>query len=158
MKKIPSMLLAAAITAVLGACAADTADGASNAAAVSATSAAASVAASASYTPPGRFTATLGERSYDVAVECSYLEQDYFQFKSDKTDITDSNGDGLIISGFQDGKTLTLGIIDQGVNFSTPGLDTFTKSAAGISGGGEMWEEGATDPKSLPVAFTVECG
>lgn len=49
--------------------------------------------------PMVAYTVNLGEKQYSVAVEYSYFEEEYFQFKSNENDPTDTNGEGLIISG-----------------------------------------------------------
>jgi hypothetical protein len=75
----------------------------------------------------GKFTATIKNKTYKVDVTCSSFNQDYFTFLSDKTDVTDTNGDGLIISGFQDGKKMILTIIDNGKSLSSGNKRTGVK-------------------------------
>ncbi|WP_066224597.1 hypothetical protein [Formosa haliotis] len=101
------------------------------------------------------FKATLGDKTYEVEIQCSYFNEDYFQFKSDKFDVGDSNGDGINISGFQDGKKLILSIEDQGVHYSSPGVLTWKKMNDSFTGEGELYEEGSV--KKIKVKFSGEC-
>jgi hypothetical protein len=110
---------------------------------------------SAEKTGASSFTATMAEQQYNVAVTCSYFDQDYFQFLSDKTDMTDSNGDGLIISGMQNGKKLVLTINDHGTSYSTGGLRDFTKKDSIATGSGILYAEGSSN--TVNVQFTVVC-
>ena len=103
----------------------------------------------------GMFDGKVGDRSYHVAVECSYLDQDYFTFKSDRTDVTDSNGDGLIISGMQNGHKFALTVIDNGVKYSAGRLDSFSKSDTGAEGSGTLFQDGS--PDSFAAQFKVSC-
>ena len=103
----------------------------------------------------GSFTAELNGKSYQVEVECSYFDQEYFKFQSDKTDITDDNGDGIIISGFQKGEKLVLTIVDQGATFSTANITEWTKQNNGITGSGVLFEDGST--QQFETSFTVKC-
>lgn len=105
--------------------------------------------------PKGLFTATLGGKQYKVEIECSYFNEDYFKFQSDKTDLTDSNGDGLIISGFQKGKKLVLTIINRSKKFSAANI-IFTKANNTASGGGKLFEEGG-NIKGFEIVFKVAC-
>lgn len=102
----------------------------------------------------GTFNGNLGDKQYKVAIECSYFNENYFKFQSDKTDVTDSNGDGLIISGFQKDKKLVLTIIDNGKTFSAANIQ-FTKGNNNASGVGKLFEEGTA--RSFEVSFKVAC-
>jgi len=103
----------------------------------------------------GMFDGKVGDRSYHLGVTCSYLDQDYFMFKSDRTDAVDSNGDGLVVSGMQNGDKFVLTVIDNGVTFSTGRLDSFSKSGTGAEGSGTLYQDGS--PDSFAAQFTVNC-
>jgi hypothetical protein len=104
----------------------------------------------------GSFTGHIGERSYKVNVSCAYLDKDYFTFLSDRTDSSDTNGDGIIISGMQNGKKLVFTVIDNGKKYSTGNLTTFEKSATGVRGSGTLFEDGANG--QVDADFSVDCG
>lgn len=104
----------------------------------------------------GSFTGHVGEHSYQVNVSCAYLDKDYFTFLSDRTDSSDTNGDGIIISGMQNGKKLVFTVIDSGKKYSTGNLATFEKSATGMSGSGTLFEDGASG--QVDAEFSVDCG
>ena len=103
----------------------------------------------------GMFDGKVGDRTYHVGVECSYLDQDYFTFNSDRTDATDTNGDGLIISGMQNGDKFVLTIVDNGLKFSAGRLDSFSKSDTGAEGSGTLFQDGS--PDSFAAQFKVSC-
>jgi hypothetical protein len=106
----------------------------------------------------GSFTGNVGEKSYAVDVTCQYLEEDYFMFKSDRTDSADSNGDGVVISGMQNGEKLVFTVIDQGSKWSVGKLAVFSKDVAGnsVKGAGTLHEDGGS--RSVEAAFEVDCG
>jgi hypothetical protein len=117
---------------------------------------ASSSAASARSTYNGTFSGTIGERSYEVPVQCSDLGTDYFEFNSDRTDASDSNGDGYVISGMQNGSKLILTVIDQDTTWSTPNLAEWSVDDATITGSGTVQEDGGA-MRSKTAAFTVSC-
>ena len=104
----------------------------------------------------GLFTGSLGEQNYEVSVNCRYLDEDYFVFRSDKDDATDSNGDGLIISGDQTGNALGISISDHGRWFSIGRVKTWAKTGNSVSGSGDLWEQGGGNT-TLPLTFEVVC-
>jgi hypothetical protein len=103
----------------------------------------------------GKFTAKIKNKTYKVDITCSSFNKDYFTFLSDKTDVTDSNGDGLIISGFQDGKKMILTIIDNGKSLSSGNITDWSKTKSTFTGKGVLFEE--VTANTLEVSFTVEC-
>lgn len=103
----------------------------------------------------GSFSGRVGEQIYNVEVACTGLDQDWFMFRSDRTDSTDSNGDGLIVSGMQNGDKFILTIVDQGVKYSAGKLAKFNKNANGAQGSGTLWQDGASS--SFDAEFTVTC-
>ncbi len=96
-------------------------------------------------------------KSYSVKIRCRSFDEDYFQFFSDKDDVTDSNDDGLIISGFQDGKKLNLTIVDNGKSLSTGNITDFDKVEAlsVMKGKGLLFKENSA--QTVTVTFSVEC-
>lgn len=103
----------------------------------------------------GLFSGIVAGNEYKVGVNCSYFDKDYFQFKSDKTDISDTNGDGIILSGMENNGKFTLTIIDNGKTFSAGSLSNFTKGDDKAEGSGKLFEEGTA--KAHDVQFTVTC-
>ncbi len=99
--------------------------------------------------------AQLGEREISVEINCRFLEQDYFTFLSDRTDTTDSNSDGLIISGMQTSDKFLLTITADGETYSTGKLASFEKSANGARGSGSLFHDGPGSTQD--VEFTVVC-
>jgi hypothetical protein len=97
----------------------------------------------------------LGEREISVEINCRFLEQDYFTFLSDRTDTTDSNSDGLIISGMQTSDKFLLTITADGETYSTGKLASFEKSANGARGSGSLFHDGPGSTQD--VEFTVVC-
>ena len=103
----------------------------------------------------GSFTGTVGGQEYEVTVDCFHLDKDWFTFLSDRDDVTDSNGDGLNISGMQNGDRFVLTVIDHGEKHSTGKLASFTKSATGAQGAGSLTLDGS--PQTLEAYFSVSC-
>jgi hypothetical protein len=103
----------------------------------------------------GTFSGSVAGNEYKVDVTCSYFDKDYFQFKSDKTDISDTNGDGVVISGMETSGKFTLTIIDNGKTFSVANLSNFTKGDNKAVGSGELFEEGTANAHD--VQFSVIC-
>jgi len=103
----------------------------------------------------GSFSGRVGDQTYKVEVACKGLDQDWFMFLSDRTDHTDSNGDGLNISGMQNGDKFTLTIVDQGVTYSTGKLTMFSKDANGAQGSGALYQDNSRN--SFDAEFTVIC-
>lgn len=88
-------------------------------------------------------------------VACSYFDQDYFQFKSDKTDASDTDGDGLIISGMQNGSNLVLTIVDGDTTFSSAGISDWKKDAGAAAGRGVLYGDDGSGP--FEVEFEIHC-
>jgi hypothetical protein len=103
----------------------------------------------------GMFSGTVAGNEYKVAVNCSYFDKDYFQFKSDKTDISDTNGDGIIISGMENNGQFALTIIDNGKKYSAGNVTSFSKGDNKANGSGKLFVEGTADAHD--VQFTVNC-
>ncbi len=104
----------------------------------------------------GNFSGNLADTEYNVAVICEYFDQDYFQFKSDQTDVTDTNGDGIVISGMQNNGKFVLTIIDGGTTYSTGNLSNFQKGDNAATGSGTLYEDGGTG--TAEASFSVDCG
>jgi len=105
---------------------------------------------------PGTFTGTVGETDYKVEVRCEYFDQDYFTFMSDATDVSDTNGDGIIISGMQVGDKLVFTVTDNGKTYSVGRLASFSKGDNQAVGSGRVHEDGSTN--SYDARFLVTCG
>lgn len=103
----------------------------------------------------GEFSGTVAGKNYKVQVSCSYFNKDYFQFKSDKTDISDTNGDGIVISGMENNGKFALTIIDNERTYSAGNLSTFSKGDKKAEGSGKMFVEGSADAHD--VQFSVIC-
>ncbi len=101
------------------------------------------------------FKATLNGNKYALQVNCSNIDKDYFYFKSDKLDHIDNNGDGIVISGYQEGKNLAFTIIDDGKTYSTPKLNVWSKHKNRVMGGGKLYLEGTS--KTFEVEFELDC-
>jgi len=103
----------------------------------------------------GYFDGVVDDHAFLVNVTCSDLEQDYFRFLSDRTDAADSNGDGVIISGMQNGQKFVLTVINNGETFSTGRLENFKKNATGATGSGRLYQDNST--AYFETHFTVVC-
>jgi hypothetical protein len=103
----------------------------------------------------GMFSGSVAGNEYKAEVNCSYFDKDYFQFKSDKTDITDTNGDGIVISGMETSGKFSLTLIDNGKTFSAGNLSYFTKADNKAEGSGKLFEEGTANTHD--VQFSVIC-
>ena len=102
-----------------------------------------------------KFSGSLGDKRYDVAVTCRFFDTDSFMMRSDATDTIDSNGDGIIISGEEFRGKFVLTIVDNGTTYSTGRLASFTKGDNRAEGSGELHEDGGTGTKH--VEFVVTC-
>ncbi len=129
----------------------------------------------------GTFTATMGDKNYELAVRCHQFDNDKFEeeftFASDNIfGSEDTDGDGIIVRGDKiklgkdkspievDGISLT--IVDHGVRYSADPMiaamqkrETWTKTSNGISGTDKMSREDATglDAGALPISYEVVC-
>lgn len=103
----------------------------------------------------GLFTATVAGNQCKVEVRCAHFDQDYFQFRSDKSDESDTNGDRMVVSGMQTNGKFALTIIDNGRTFSVDNLSEFSKGDNTAEGSGKLFEEGTADAHD--VRFFVSC-
>ena len=76
-------------------------------------------------------------------------------FRSDETDTEDTNDDGLVVTGLQQGDRLVLTIIDGGTTFQAAGLTGWSRTATGATGGGMVLE--LSTGRNHQVTFTVTC-
>jgi len=111
--------------------------------------------AAASAPPIGKFTGTVGERSYAEPIRCSYLDQDYFMFKSVPDTASPSGRNGVIIEGMQNGEKFVLTVTDAGETYSTGRLARFEKGANGASGAGTLHLDGGRS--SQEAQFSATC-
>lgn len=102
----------------------------------------------------GMFSGIVSGKEYKVGVNCFSFDKDYFRFLSDITDVSDTNGDGIILSGFEMNGKLILTIIDNGKTFSA-GNVIFTKGDNKAEGSGKLFEEGTGNVHD--VKFNVSC-
>lgn len=102
----------------------------------------------------GMFSGVVAGKEYKVGVNCSDFDKDYFQFLSDRTDVSDTNGDGIILSGMENNGKLVLTIIDNGKTFSA-GNVVFTKADSKAEGSGKLFEEATAIAHD--VQFIVMC-
>lgn len=100
------------------------------------------------------FKATFNDKTYDVIVECAVVNETSFKFKSDHTEIFDSNGDGLVISGIQDKKVLSFSIIDGDKAYSINTISSWNNVDNFVSGKGTMLLVGTT--KQFDVRFELK--
>jgi hypothetical protein len=105
---------------------------------------------------PSMFSGVVGGKEYKVAVNCSYFDTDHFQFLSDKTDVSDTNGDGIAISGMEFNGKFMLTIIDNGKTFSIGNLASFSKGDNKAEGSGKLYEDDTHNV--YDVHFSVICG
>ena len=103
----------------------------------------------------GMFSGIVAGKEYKVGVNCSDFDKDYFRFLSDRTDVSDTNGDGIILSGMENNGKLVLTIIDNGKTFSAGNVN-FTKGDNKVEGSGKLFEE--VTAIAHDVQFTVTCG
>ena len=104
----------------------------------------------------GQFKGRVGTKKYEMAVSCRNFDKSWFLFLSDETDYEDSNGDGIILSGMQDGERANFMIEDQGVLYGTVSMERFYKSANGARGAGTL--RTADGGNEIGFDFSVDCG
>ena len=105
--------------------------------------------------PNGRVQVELLGRTYEVEVVCRDISGERFRFLSDATEAHDSNGDGLVVSGVQQGEQLMLILVDQGRSYRANRLSTWEKTPDGATGSGMMLEDGTAAPYG--VSFRLSC-
>jgi hypothetical protein len=103
----------------------------------------------------GQFTGSLNQQAIDVAVRCRAFNENYFSFHSDASQTDDSNGDGIVLNGFQMKNKLAFDIRTKDGFYSTPNLSEFDKKDQQASGSGNLYPE--SGGKQIPVKFTVSC-
>jgi len=105
--------------------------------------------------PQGQFMGQLDQQKIEVGVRCRSFSEDYFSFHSDASQMQDSNGDGIVLNGFQTGDKLAFDIKTDAGYWSSPNLKRFNKSANQATGEGPLFpEEGIGQ---VEVNFTVNC-
>ena len=105
--------------------------------------------------PQGRFVGQLDQQKIEVSVRCRSFNEDYFSFHSDTSQMKDSNGDGIVLNGFQTGDKLAFDIKTELGYWSTPNLKRFNKSANQATGEGPLFPEESA--LQVEVNFTVNC-
>ena len=105
--------------------------------------------------PAGHFSATLGDKNYDLETQCLNLEKEFFTFASDSKDSPVYKGNRVVISGMQSLHNLMLTIMDDGETWSARNITAWEKSASGAAGSGQMVKAG--DSSSYEITFEVTC-
>ncbi len=78
---------------------------------------------------------TLDGMDYHSPVKCSYFGEDYFYFKSDKLETTDTNGDGIVITGHQQDDKMIFKLIVEGKTYSAANLGIRKEGGTAIGAG-----------------------
>lgn len=91
---------------------------------------------------------------YTSTVNCSYYNEDYFYFKSDKLETTDTNGDGIVINGHQQDDKIALTLIVEGTTYSASNFNIQKKEFT-ATGTGKLFKEGTA--KAFKASYTVMC-
>ncbi len=93
---------------------------------------------------------------YKVDCNCSYFVEDYFYFKSDKLETTDTNGDGIVINGHQQDDKMVFTLIVNGKTYSAANLSVNKKEFT-ASGSGKLFLEGGNAPIGYDTTYQVSC-
>ena len=101
-----------------------------------------------------RVIVTLDGMDYHSPVNCSYFGKDYFYFKSDKLETTDTNGDGIVINGHQQDDKMILTLIVHGKYHSAANLNIEKKEFT-ASGAGKLFSEDGSE--SFNTTYKVSC-
>lgn len=91
---------------------------------------------------------------YKVEVNCAYFNEDYFYFKSDKLETTDTNGDGIVINGHQQNGKMVLTLKVDGNYYSTANL-SIQKEGFTANGTGKLFSEDGLE--SFNTTYKVSC-
>ncbi len=91
---------------------------------------------------------------YSVDVNCAFFAEDYFYFKSDKLETTDTNGDGIVITGHQQNQKMILTLIVEGKTYSAANFG-IKKTASTAIGEGKLFAEGSAE--SFDTSYKVTC-
>ncbi len=101
-----------------------------------------------------RVVITLDGMDYHSPVNCSYFGEDYFYFKSDKLETTDTNGDGIVINGHQQDDKMVLTLILEGKTYSAANLGIQKKEFTALGAGKLFSEDGS---ESFKTTYKVSC-
>lgn len=112
-------------------------------------------AADAGTLSAGRFQGTVDGIEYAVDVHCMAIDAQRFRFRSDRSDVADTDGDGLVITGTQTGDRFALTVMVGDVTHESTRLERFSRDTGSASGSGTMTREGAIG--RVPVRFSVRC-
>ena len=99
-------------------------------------------------------TINMGGTEYSSPCNCSYFGKDYFYFKSDKLETTDTNGDGIVINGHQQDDKMILTLIIHGKYHSAANLNIEKKEFTAIGAGKLFSEDGS---ESFNTTYKVSC-
>ncbi|MEO0571503.1 MAG: hypothetical protein AAF039_07330, partial [Bacteroidota bacterium] len=89
-------------------------------------------------------------------VNCSFFGEDYFYFKSDKLETTDTNGDGIVITGHQQDDKMILTLILDGKTYSAANLAVQKKEFT-AKGAGKLFLQDTNEYVALEATYIVSC-
>ena len=98
-------------------------------------------------------TATIGGENYEVDVRYYLDDTSGLTVYSDKNDVTDSNGDGLVFAIFEFNGKLQFDFVENGERLGGSIVD-WKKTDEKITGSGELRPEDGLG-KGVPVNFTL---
>ncbi len=99
-------------------------------------------------------TVNIEGTEYSSPCNCSYFGEDYFYFKSDKLETTDTNGDGIVINGHQQNDKMILTVILNRTYYSAANLGIEKKEFT-ASGAGKLFSEDGSE--SFNTTYKVSC-
>ena len=99
-----------------------------------------------------RVVVTMDGKEYSSSVTCTYFEHDYFYFKSDKLETTDTNGDGIVINGHQQGNKMAFTLIVDDKEYSAANLGVQKKENTAL-GAGKLF----SGSESFKTTYKVTC-
>lgn len=101
----------------------------------------------------GQFTAQFLNKTYEDEIRYYLGNTDGLTVYSDKNDIEDSDGDGLIVALFQTGDEIQLDLVDNGVRYGGQ-ITNWQQTKSEITGSGEMKEE--SNFQNHNISFTLK--
>ena len=93
---------------------------------------------------------------YKVRVNCAFFGEDHFYFKSDKLETTDTNGDGIVITGHQENHKMILTLIVEGTTYSAANFSIEKKEFTAM-GTGKLFLEDANEYVAHEATYEVNC-
>jgi len=102
----------------------------------------------------GRIIITLDGMDYHSPVKCSYFGENYFYFKSDDLETTDTNGDGIVINGHQQGSNMILTLMMNEKTYTAANMGLQKREFIAL-GTGKLFSEDGTE--SFKTTYKVIC-